>query len=376
MNNEKMKKVGVIGIGYRFSIALMAHLADNCCQLVAGADPDANSRQRFVDEVGPDAKVFETVEEMFAHTDLDAVFILSPDWLHVEHALLAISHKVSIFLEKPMATTAEGCQQIIKAAEQEHVKVYVGHNMRHMSFVKKMKALVDSGAIGEVKTAWCRHFISFGGDCYFKDWHADRRYSNSLLVQKASHDLDILNWICKGKPELVTAMGNLSVYDKVEDIDPAPITGKSDRDLNYWPPLTLKGRNPVVDVEDLSMLMLKLDNGVLISYQQCHYTPDNWRNYTIIGTEGRIENFGDRTDDNVEIKLWNKKCHYNGTGDVVFKVSADEQKGDSLMIKEFLEFLEREDLPLVYPKEAAYSVTVGAAATDSLRTGSQPQHIG
>ena len=40
-------------------------------------------------------------------------------------------------------------------------------------------------------------------------------------------------------------------------------------------------------------MLMELETGALCSYQQCHYAPDGWRNYTIIGTEGRIENFCD-----------------------------------------------------------------------------------
>ncbi|MCK5835320.1 MAG: oxidoreductase, partial [Lentisphaeria bacterium] len=112
-----------------------------------------------------------------------------------------------------------------------------------------------------------------------------------------------------------------------------------------------------------------------ISYQQCHYTPDNWRNYTIIGTKGRIENFGDRTDDNVVIKLWNEKCHYNETGNAVYKVPADNREGDQLMLTEFIHFLKDENAPLLFPEEAPNSIAIGAAATESLRNGSMPQHL-
>ncbi len=77
--------------------------------------------------------------------------------------------------------------------------------------------------------------------------------------------------------------------------------------------------NPVIDVEDLSMMLMALDNGVLCVYQQCHYAPDGWRNYTIIGTEGRIENFGDDHNHTV-IRLWNRRTDYNPYGDEQFYV--------------------------------------------------------
>lgn len=71
--------------------------------------------------------------------------------------------------------------------------------------------------------------------------------------------------------------------------------------LDNWPPTEQTGLNPVIDVEGISMMQMVLDNGVLASYQQCHFTPDYWCNYTVIGTKGRIENFGDGPGDFIHV---------------------------------------------------------------------------
>ena len=56
--------------------------------------------------------------------------------------------------------------------------------------------------------------------------------------------------------------------------------------------------------EDISGLMLmELDNGCLCFYGQCHYAPDAWRNYTLMGTSGRIENDGDAPGDGIKLRL-------------------------------------------------------------------------
>ena len=61
---------------------------------------------------------------------------------------------------------------------------------------------------------------------------------------------------------------------------------------------------------------MRLDNGVLAAYQQCHFTPDYWRNYTVIGTEGRLENFGDGPGDTV--RVWNTgRSGYRADADIV-----------------------------------------------------------
>ncbi len=80
--------------------------------------------------------------------------------------------------------------------------------------------------------------------------------------------------------------------------------------MDNWPPTALTGLHPVVDVEDISMVNMQLEGGIFASYQQCHFTPDYWRNYTVIGTEGRIENFGDVAGS--EVKLWNRRACRRG----------------------------------------------------------------
>jgi predicted dehydrogenase len=89
-------------------------------------------------------------------------------------------------------------------------------------------------------------------------------------------------------------------------------------DIGNWPPVDARELNPVIDVEDTSMIHMRLANGVLASYEQCHFTPDYWRNYTVIGTHGRMENFGDTA--NAEIRLYQRRSDYDPTGTRVVPV--------------------------------------------------------
>ena len=50
----------------------------------------------------------------------------------------------------------------------------VGFNMRYMNIFRVMKEIIESGAIGEIKAVWVRHFVGYGGDFYYHDWHATR----------------------------------------------------------------------------------------------------------------------------------------------------------------------------------------------------------
>ncbi len=63
-----------------------------------------------------------------------------------------------------------------------------------MDVVRTLRRVIQEGRIGEVKAViWCRHFVGNGGDYYFKDWHADRSRTTGLLLQKAAHDIDVMD---------------------------------------------------------------------------------------------------------------------------------------------------------------------------------------
>ncbi len=370
-------RIGVIGAGGRGGLAAHAHKPETGVRLVAGADIVPETRVKFKERYGPDTFVTDDYHELLQRADIDAVFVSSPDFLHEEHAVAALEAGKHVYLEKPMAITIEGCDRILRAAFAAKRKIYLGHNMRHMSFVLKMKELIDKGAIGEVKAGWCRHFICYGGDAYFKDWHAERSKTTSLLLQKGAHDIDVLHWLCGGYSTRVNAIGALTLYNQIQDRHAPDERGDASWSFDHWPPLAHKGLNPIIDVEDLSMMQMQLDNGVFCSYQQCHYTPDGWRNYTIIGTEGRIENFGDSPGECV-VRLWNRKSFYNPYGDEQFfmpVVSGGHGGADPSIVDEFVRYVRTGGKVTTSPIAARYSVAAGCLAAHSLRHGGIPIDI-
>ncbi|NLB55643.1 MAG: Gfo/Idh/MocA family oxidoreductase [Lentisphaerae bacterium] len=373
---KKTLRIGVIGCGGRGWLAKHAHNPEENSFLVAGCDIVPKALEDFKEKYGPDVLVTEDYRKIIERDDIDAVFVTSQDFLHEEQTVAALESGKSVYVEKPMAITLEGCDRMLRAAYENKVKLYVGHNMRHMLLINKMKELVDKGAIGEVKAGWCRHFVSYGADAYFKDWHAERSKATSLLLQKGAHDIDILHWLCGGYSKLVTAVGGLTLYDQITDRHPESERGDASWHLENWPPLSQKGLNPVIDVEDISMMLMHLDNGVFASYQQCHYTPDAWRNYTIIGTEGRIENFGDGSG-NV-VRLWNKRHYYQPYGDEQFYIphtSGSHGGADPLIVQEFVRYLRGETKIKTSAIAARYSVAAGCSAAYSLRNGAMPVTI-
>lgn len=376
-------KVGIIGAAGRGALADYAHRPPEKTTVVAGADPvpecleafQARYRKHFEHTV----RGYSDYREMLEKEPLDAVFVTSPDFCHEEQACAALERGLAVYLEKPMAITTAGCDRILRVARENQAKLMLGHNMRYMDFTNQMKRLIDRGDIGEVKAVWVRHFVSYGGDAYFRDWHADRSKSTSLLLQKGAHDIDIIHWLAGSYTRRVTGFGSLSVYDRL----PRRLAGDTGRvDASFrkhnWPPEEQKGFNPVIDVEDHSMILMELANGVQASYMQCHYTPDACRNYTVIGTRGRIENLADY-EHNSNIELWDRRTDaFSITGDATFRVTprgGGHGGADALIVQGFLDYLRENRRPVTSPQAARYSVACGCAGAESIRSGGGPVEV-
>ncbi|MFI7061511.1 Gfo/Idh/MocA family protein [Kribbella sp. NPDC050124] len=369
-------RFGVVGLGARSRIAQYAHRHGEGSEVVALADPAAAQREAAQAQY-PEATTHADHSELLDQK-LDGVFLTTPDDLHEDPAIDFLRAGVAVFVEKPLAITTSGCDRVLQAAYESGSRLYVGHNMRHMPVVLTMRDLIQSGAIGEVKAIWCRHFVGHGGDFYFKDWHADRRRTTSLLLQKGAHDIDVMHWLAGGYTTRVNAMGALTLYGGIEDrLDRSGQRFADFVSESNWPPLSQRGMAPVMDVEDLSMANLLLDNGVYLTYQQCHYTPDYWRNYTVIGTEGRLENFGDSPGG--VVKVWNsRRSEYRDDADLVVDIpDADggHAGADPRLVDEYIRFVREGGATLTSPIAARAAVAAGYAATTSLRENGTPIDI-
>jgi len=369
-------RIGVIGCGRRLGLAAHAHRPDGSTRVVGCCDIDARTFPRCRDLFG-DTVHTTTDPAALLDLGLDAVFVLSSDGAHEEHAVAALEHRIPVYLEKPMATTIAGCDRILRTAKRNRTRLFVGHNMRYMSIFRKMKQLIDDGAVGEVKSIWCRHFVSYGGDAYFRDWHAERKHATGLLLQKGTHDIDVIHWLSGAYSTRVSAFGNLAVYGRLPR-RPEGTEGSASWLISQWPPKTLRELNPVIDVEDQTVMIMQLERGTLGAYLQCHFTPDACRNYTVIGTEGRIENIGDGPED--PMFVWNRRTdRYHTVGDQVHRGDPAAGGGhggsDPSIVRDFIRFIREGGDTAATPVAARMSVAAGYQATMSLRDGGAPRDV-
>lgn len=364
-------RIGMIGVRGRGGIAKYWHKPDGKSVVVAGADIYPEKLKEFRDSVNAEAFVTLDYRELLERNDIDAIAVTSPDYCHEEHAVAALEAGKHVFCEKPLAITVEGCDRILKAWKQSGKRLMVGFNMRYMNMFRTMKEIVDSGVIGEIKAVWVRHFVGLGGYYYYHDWHANSKNTTSLLLQKGSHDIDMIHWITGRYATKVSAFGGLDYYggDKPNDLTcPACDERKTCTDASPGTLIQCAFRQEV-DVEDNNMVIMELEGGIKASYLQCHFTPDYHRNYTFIGTEGRMENSEPDGKVYVKTRRSNTLRELSDRTYEVKKAEGTHGGGDPRICEDFVDMILYDKEPVATPLAGRMSVAVGCAAAQSIRSG-------
>ena len=111
-------RIGVIGTGGRSTIVEYWHNPTGNSIVVGAADVSLEALEKFKKEINEDAFVTTDYRELLAREDIDAVAILTPDYLHEEHATAALQAGKHVYCEKPLAITPEGCDRILDEAKK------------------------------------------------------------------------------------------------------------------------------------------------------------------------------------------------------------------------------------------------------------------
>lgn len=214
-----MVKLVIIGAGQRGSnYAEYAIEHPELCQVVALAEPREARRREMAKRHGvPDELAFESWEQFKTLPKLaDAVVIATLDSMHKEPAIHFAQRGYHILLEKPMAPTEEECRSIVEAVKQAGVLMAVGHVMRYTRYSRKIKQIVESGALGELVSI--QHLEPVGwfhfAHSYVRgNWRREDETSSSLLA-KSCHDIDWIRWIMGKKCTSTSSFGTLNHFTK------------------------------------------------------------------------------------------------------------------------------------------------------------------
>jgi len=248
---------------------------------------------------------------------VDRVIITSPDSTHAQLIAEALCAGADVVVEKPLTTTEDGVRQIAATAADTGREVLLTFNYRYAPRNSALKDLVANGDIGAVTSVHFEWLLdtSHGAD-YFRRWHRYKDRSGGLLIHKASHHFDLVNWWLADSPVRVYASGGLRFYGaenaRRRGLGERPARGSVDDvrrdrfslDMRLDPELRrlyleqeehdgyLRDRDVFDDgitIEDNLSLVVDYASGSSMAYTLSAHGP--WEGYTVAlnGTEGRAE---------------------------------------------------------------------------------------
>ena len=214
-NTRSTIRLGVIGMGAR-----VTHMAKLMCEadaeltIAAVADPQAarvSERAAAAGLRGVDsARQFSTADELLSHADdLDGLVIGTQCHLHAPLAVAAARTGLPLFLEKPVAISAQQLEALAAAFGEHDSSVVVSFPLRLTAHVRTAVDIIQSGRLGAVNQVQAINNVPYGG-VYFGQWYRDYEKTGGLWLQKATHDLDYVNVLMSAagasRPTAVTAM--------------------------------------------------------------------------------------------------------------------------------------------------------------------------
>jgi predicted dehydrogenase len=264
--------------------------------------------------MGVDCPTFTDFDDMMVKIKPDMLIVTTVDATHHEFIVKGLRYGVDVLTEKPLTTDEVKCAEILKAEKETGKKVIVGFNYRYATQPTKIKEILVSNEIGKVTSVDFHWYLNvYHGASYFRRWHGLRDKGGTLLVHKATHHFDLLNWLIDSDPVEVFAYGSLEHYGKNnafrgEKCRGCPHTEKCKffwditqdkmlmdlyvaneqhdgyiRDNCLW-------RNEI-DIYDKMAVQIKYANEVQVSYSLTTYSPyEGWR-IAFNGFNGRLDSW-------------------------------------------------------------------------------------
>jgi len=182
-----MKKinVGIIGFGK------MGQIRSNALELSGRAIIHSIYEKNGPPSVGMAHKVVENINEIIDNSDIDAVFICTPNYLNKSLTIQALAAGKHVFCEKPPAFTSSQVEEVISVERKSGKKLMYGFNHRHHESICKMKKLIDSEEYGKV--LWMRGRYGKSADkAFFNSWRAKKELAGGgILLDQGIHMLDL-----------------------------------------------------------------------------------------------------------------------------------------------------------------------------------------
>lgn len=231
-------RVGLIGAGSRGTYTSTTIAKDPRVKVTAMCDVSEEQIAKAKAKNGAaDAKEYKNFQDLLA-SDVDAVMIATPVYLHPEHFEAAVKSGKHIYMEKPAGLDVAGCKRVMRAADSADRKINItfGFQQRYGGVYVKAKQMLDSGGIGKVREVH-GEFLKFAlkGDEpplppprnekeRLEQWKLWRSTFGEVIVETYVHNLDAINWFLGAHPLKAIGTGGRTVEKRGDLLDHLSVT--------------------------------------------------------------------------------------------------------------------------------------------------------
>jgi predicted dehydrogenase len=379
-----------------YAVPLVRDFAD-VAELVGVYDVNVKRSELLSREAGGSIPIYQDFDEMLKAARPDTVIITTVDRYHHEYIVRSLDAGCDVIVEKPMTIDIPQCKEIFAAEKRNNRKVIVTFNLRFAPFSVRLRELVQGGTIGEVYSVHFEWFLDtdHGAD-YFRRWHRRKENSGGLLIHKATHHFDLVNWVIGEAPIVVNAFGSRRFYGPTREergtrclTCPHKSTCEFYFDINREPlkKLYLDCEDidgyyrdgcvfsEEIDIEDSASVSVKYSGGTIMSYSLTAHSPYEGYRMVINGSMGRLEAeslhgaVGPYQGEQIQnIRLFNRKEE-----EIRIKPSTargEHGGGDERIRNMLFRGIPEDRLGFIAgSREGANSILIGIAANRSIKEG-------
>jgi predicted dehydrogenase len=218
--------VGLIGCGRR-GTAISAIFARNEFARIAAICDIYDDQLQAASKQFSGARQFKNLHDLLA-SDVDAVYIATPPYLHPEHFELAVASRKHIFMEKPAGVDPAGCKRVLAAAKKADPtkRITVDFQQRYGKDYRNAYAIVKSGELGgikQVRASWLSGGLPVreghpAGEEPMRNWLFYREKSGDIIVEQNCHNIDVVNWFMGTHPVKACGYGGRAVRKNIGNI--------------------------------------------------------------------------------------------------------------------------------------------------------------
>lgn len=287
--------IGAIGVGERLSGQLQRLLKKHgdCCELVAVSDESKSVLDKAKLKFGSQVATYTNYEDLLDHPDVSWVMIGSPNFLHRDHIVSAFTAGKNVYCEKPLGITIDQCEEVKNAHRTAGTHFFTGFVLRYAPLYRNIRRLVTDGRFGKIVSIEANENLHPDHGAYFmRTWRRKREWNGPHLLEKCSHDIDLLNWMADDIPTKVASFGGNNVFTPENKYVEEKLGRPDDKPALFrgWP--TEEDLDPFTsekDTVDNQVCILQYRNGVRATFHSncCSAFPE--RRLMLLGLEGALE---------------------------------------------------------------------------------------